>query len=188
MCKNTHVIPPGIHKTPVHVFHTTLSFGSPRETAFLRYAMDGHEDTGIPPENDPGKDAGPSSYSSAELASLIRAVTATVDKLTTVTNDPPPVKRHRPIEDESERDSDLEEEGRETETAGKTSMFEVSEETSTLLQTCFSLPRSANNKTRSARIAQCGVPQGKETRCSKLDTIVKKELHRDALETDKKLS
>ena len=74
------------------------------------------------------------------------------------------------------------------EAAGKTNTFEVSDETKALLQTCFSLPRPANNKTRSAWMAQFGVPQGEETRCPKLDTIIRNELPRNALEADKKLS
>ena len=160
-----------------------------KRDSYTLYAMNGHEDAGIPTESEPGKGAGPSSSSSsAELASLIRTLTATIDKLAAVTNDPPPAKCCRPTEDEPEHNSDSEEEGSETETAGKTSTFEVSEETKTLLQTCFSLPRPANNKTHSAWIAQFEVPQGEETRCPKLDTIIKNELPRDTLETDRKLS
>ena len=134
--------------------------------------MDGREDAGIPSENDPGREAGPSS-SSAELASLIRVLTAMVDKLTPVTNDAPPAKCHRPTEDEPDHDSYSEEEGHETETVGKTNTLKVSEETKTLLQTCFSIPMPANNKTRSAWITQFGVPQGEETRSPKLDTIIR---------------
>ena len=70
----------------------------------------------------------------------------------------------------------------------KTKTFQISEETKALLQTCFALPRPANNKTRNAWIAQFGVPEGDETKCPKLDTIIKNELPRDALEADRKLS
>ena len=189
MCKNTHVIFLGIHITADLVFHTSLfHLAHPERQLYFVYAMDGHEDAGIPPENNLGRSTGPSSSSSAELASLIMVLTATVNKLTTVTNDPPPAKRCRPAEDEPDCDLDSEEEGRETETAGKTNTFELSEETKTLLQTCFSLPRPANNKTHKAWITQFGVPQGEETRCSNLDTIISNELHRDALEADRKLS
>ena len=103
--------------------------------------MERHEDVNIPPKNDPSRGAA----SSAELASLIRVLTVTVDKITTVTTNPLPAKHRKPAEDEPEHDFDSEEEGRETETAWKTSMFKVSEETKSLLQTCFSLPRLANN-------------------------------------------
>ena len=92
------------------------------------------------------------------------------------------------MEDEPDCDLREEEEGRETESAGKTNTLEVSEKTKTLLQTCFSIGRAANNKTCSAWIAQFGVPQGEEIRCPKLDTIIRNELPKDALEADRKLS
>ena len=148
--------------------------------------MDEHDNASIPSENCPDRGAGLSF--SFELANLIKALTATVDKLSSVTNNPPPIKCPESTQDEPGHDSDSEEEGCETEAAGKPNTFEVSEETRTLLQTCLSLPMPANNKAGSAWIAQLAVPQGEETRCPKLNTIIRKELPRDALEADRKLS
>ena len=56
------------------------------------------------------------------------------------------------------------------------------------LQTSFGLPHLANEKTRNSWIAQYGLLEGNETRCPKLDAIIKHKLLKEALDADHKLS
>lgn len=66
--------------------------------------------------------------------------------------------------------------------------FNISEETGTFVEACFNLPRPVENKTRKAWLLEFGLAEGNETKCPKIDTIVKNELPKDALEADRKLS
>ena len=95
-----------IHTWP-RVSLLTLSFDLPSRNSYTSFAMDGHEGASFPPENYHDRSAGPSS-SSSELASLIRALTANVNKLASVMNNPSPAKRCRSTKDEPDRNSDLE--------------------------------------------------------------------------------
>ena len=120
--------------------------------------------------------------SNAEIAGLLKTLTATVEKIAdAASSKPPPLKRRKPAEDESDGEQ-------EAEVAPKAKTFGISEETKTFLQACFSLPRPASNKTRNTWLAQFGLPEGDETRCPKLDSIIKNELPKEAIEADRKLS
>ena len=44
------------------------------------------------------------------------------------------------------------------------------------------------NKTRKSWLLEFGLAEGNETKCPKMDTIVKNELPKDALEANRKLS
>ena len=120
-----------------------------------------------------------------DIASLLKTLTASVEKLAasaTASGNQPPPKRRRVADDDSDAEMD------ETVNSSKHKTFEICEETKTFLQTAFGLPRLANNKTRNSWIAQYGLPEGDETRCSKLDSIIKNELPKEALDADRKLS
>ena len=137
------------------------------------------------------KDQG--STTNSEIASLLKTLAASVEKLTSAASDQPPAKRHRSRESYSNPASDIEDDEGEgeisTETrAAKCKMFLVSDETKALLQACFALPRPVSNKTRNAWVAQYGLAEGDVTKCPKLGTIIKNELPREALEVDRKLS
>ena len=64
----------------------------------------------------------------------------------------------------------------------------MSEPTQAFLQSVFCRARSADNKTRRTWVEHFSVPEGDETRCPKLDSILKNELPKDAVELDRKLS
>ena len=66
--------------------------------------------------------------------------------------------------------------------------FNISEETRTFVEACFNLPRPVENNTHKAWLLEFGLAEGNETKCPKMDTIVKNELPKDALEADRKLS
>ena len=129
-------------------------------------------------------------FSNADIAGLLKSLTATVEKFATdqssgsTSSKQPPAKRRRPAEDESD-DGEKEPEPIE---ASKTKTFGVSEVTKSFLEACFSLPRPASNKARSAWLTHFGLPEGDETRCPKLDSIIKQELPKEAIEADRKLS
>jgi hypothetical protein len=70
----------------------------------------------------------------------------------------------------------------------KSRTYEVSELTKAFLQTAFCLPKPVDNATRRTWINKFGVPEGVETRCPKLDGLIKGELPKEATEADRKLS
>lgn len=71
---------------------------------------------------------------------------------------------------------------------GTQSFFPVSEPTKALLQMSFCKAKPADNKTRKVWLAKVGSPAGDETRCPKLDSVVKSQLKKDVVENDRKLS
>ena len=89
------------------------------------------------------------------------------------------------VEDDFKED-DLFEEDNTGDTKSLT--FPVSEATKAFLQTAFCVPKPADNKVRRAWRSKFGLPEGDETRCPKLDSIIKGELPKEALEADRKLS
>lgn len=120
-----------------------------------------------------------------DIASLLKTITASVEKLvasTMASGNQPPLKQQRVADDNSEAEVD------ETVNSSKHKMFEICKETKTFLQTAFGLPQPANNTTRNFWIAQYGLPEGDEMRCPKLDSIIKNELPKEALDADRKLS
>ena len=66
-------------------------------------------------------------------------------------------------------------------------IFEVSEPTKAFLQSAFCKVRPADNKTRRTWMDRFSVLEGDETFCPKLDSILKSELPKDAIEFDRKL-
>ena len=71
---------------------------------------------------------------------------------------------------------------------GRKPIFEVSEPTKAFLQSAFCKVSPADNKTRRTWMDRFSVPEGDETCCLKLDSILKNELPKDAIEFDRKLS
>ena len=122
---------------------------------------------------------------SSEIAALLKQLTASVDKLTSKAEENPPAKRVRFAEDAEDSDDDGQEA---TSKPDQLRTFMTSDETKAFLEATFRLPRPVDNKTRKAWLAQVGLPVGDETKCPKLDSIIKNELPKDALEADKKLS
>ena len=56
------------------------------------------------------------------------------------------------------------------------------------MQAAFSLPKPLTNSTRRNLLEKLGLPEGNEAHCPKLDPIIKGELPKEAVDTDKKLS
>ena len=71
---------------------------------------------------------------------------------------------------------------------GRKLIFEVSEPTQAFSQLAFCRARPTDNKTRRTWVERFSLPEGNETRCPKLDSILKNELPKDAVELDRKLS
>ena len=68
------------------------------------------------------------------------------------------------------------------------SFMPVSEPTKALLQMSFCRAKPADNKTRKVWLAKFSAPAGDETRCPKLDSVIKGQLKKDVVESDRKLS
>jgi hypothetical protein len=86
-----------------------------------------------------------------------------------------------------QEDPDEDNQDKETE-AKKAQKFVVSEPTKAFLEATFCLSRPVDNKTRRSWLEKFGVPEGDATRCPKMDTIIKGELPKEAMESDRKLS
>ena len=71
---------------------------------------------------------------------------------------------------------------------GRKPIFEVSEPTQAFSQLAFCRARPTDNKTRRTWVERFSLPEGNETRCPKLDSILKNELPKDAVELYRKLS
>ena len=59
--------------------------------------------------------------------------------------------------------------------------------TKAFLETSFCLPKPANNATRRSWLDKFGLLLGDETCCPKMDSLIKGELGKEALEADRKL-
>ena len=92
--------------------------------------------------------------------------------------------RHSKANDIS--DGEASEQSEETD-MGRKPIFEVSEPMQAFLQLAFCRARPTDNKTRTW-VERFSVPERDETRCPKLDSIVKNELQKDVVELDRKLS
>ena len=106
---------------------------------------------------------------------------------------PPPAKRAKPAAEagsDSEQDDDYDDDAtvRRKQSAGAVMTFNILEETRAFVEACFNLPRPVENKTRKSWLLEFGLAEGNETKCPKMDTIVKNELSKDALEANRKLS
>ena len=67
-------------------------------------------------------------------------------------------------------------------------MFEVSSPTKEFLCSAFCLPKPLENTSRQSLIGKFGLPEGDEAHYPKLDSIIKGEFHKEAVDVDKKLS
>ena len=92
-----------------------------------------------------------------------------------------PRERRSDSGDESEEEEDLPKDK-------KAKTFVVSSPTKAFLQSAFCLPKPLTNSTRRNLLEKFGLPEGNEARCPKLDPIIKGELPKEAIDTDKKLS
>ena len=70
----------------------------------------------------------------------------------------------------------------------KNSYFEVSQPTKALLQMAFCMSAPADNKVCKNWLAKFSAPAGDETRCPKLDAVMKTQLKKEVVENDRKLS
>ena len=84
-------------------------------------------------------------------------------------------------------DSDIESEDEEPKDK-KSRTYEVSTPMKEFLHLAFCLLKPLKNNTRRTLISRFGIPEGEEARCPKMDVIINGELHKEALESDKKLS
>lgn len=130
--------------------------------------------------------------SNAQLLELITKRSSTVEKLASDRADGPEPKCPRSSTDQPLKETDnppatvdSDEENPNDDNSEASSTFAVSEETKAFLQATFSLPRPVNKKTRRSWLSKFGHP---EVDVPKLDTIIKKELPKDASDLDKKLS
>ena len=92
-----------------------------------------------------------------------------------------PRERHSDSGDKSEEEEDLPKDK-------KAKTFIVSSPTKAFLQSAFCLPKPLTNSMRRNLLEKFGLPEGNEARCPKLDPIIKGELPKEAIDTDKKLS
>ena len=92
-----------------------------------------------------------------------------------------PREQHSDSGDESKEEEDLPKDK-------KAKTFIVSSPTKAFLQSAFCLPKPLTNSTRRNLLEKFGLPEGNEARCPKLDPIIKGELPKKAIDTDKKLS
>ena len=101
---------------------------------------------------------------------------------------PPPAKRPTRDDPTLSEDKEVDKEEEQDTRAKKARTFEVSSATKAFLETSFCLPKPVDNATRRAWLDRLGLPLGDETRCPKMDNIIKGELGKEALEADRKLS
>ena len=85
-------------------------------------------------------------------------------------------------------DSDLESGGEEEPRDKRSRTFEISSPMKEFLRAAFCLPKPLENTTRCSLISKFGIPEGDEAHCPKMDSIIKGELQKEALDVDKKLS
>ena len=109
----------------------------------------------------------------------------------------PPPKRSAISEEDgppvwSRQTEELEDDREETEEADTKAMkartFSVSTPTKAFLQASFCLPKPVDNPTRRSWVERFGLPSGDETRCPKMDGLIKGELGKEAVEANRKLS
>lgn len=125
---------------------------------------------------------------SPSISSLLQKLVDSVEKLEAAnasqgTGDRPASKRTRgqiDSEDESDDEGDTRDK--------KTRRFKVSSPTKEFISSAFCLPKPLENATRQSLLGRFGLPDGDEARCPKLDGIIKGELHKEALDVDRKLS
>ena len=98
----------------------------------------------------------------------------------------PPIKRRIEMPAQSDEDEDQPEEQTDTAIKKAASTFPVSSPMKAFLQTSFCLFKPADNATR-RWLEKFGLPAGDETRCPKMDSLIKGELGKEALEAGRKL-
>ena len=109
---------------------------------------------------------------------------------------PPPKRSAISVEDgppvRSRQTEEMEEDREETEEADtratKAHTFSMSTPTKAFLQASFCLPKPVDNPTKRSWVERFGLPSGDETRCLKMDGLIKGELGKEAVEADRKLS
>ena len=99
-----------------------------------------------------------------------------------------PTKRHRETPVQSDEEDDQPEEQADTAVKKAANTFPVSSPMKAFLQTSFCLPKPVDNATRRRWLEKFGLPAGDETHCPKMDSLIKGELGKEALEADRKLS
>lgn len=90
-----------------------------------------------------------------------------------------------PEDSDDEDDGTSKEDGME---GKKPRTYLVSSPTKAFLRTTFCLPKPVDNATRRTWLSKFGLPEGNEARCPKMDSIIKGELRKESLDTDRKLS
>uniref|UniRef100_A0A1X7UJ83 Uncharacterized protein n=1 Tax=Amphimedon queenslandica TaxID=400682 RepID=A0A1X7UJ83_AMPQE len=98
-----------------------------------------------------------------------------------------PMKRRRETTP-AKSDEDQPEEQADTMAQKAASTFRVSSPTKALLQASFCLPKPVDNAKRRRWLEKFGLPAGDETQCPRMDSLIKGELGKEALEADRKLS
>ena len=156
------------------------------------------DDTRIEEEND-SPEIDPAANFLLKLSESLDSLNKKMEKITNERGaypELPPARKRRAIELEEQDEEDIpcseisEEELETVEDKGtkKSQTFNISSPTKAFLQTSFCLPKPVDNTVRREWLERYGLPVGNEARCPKMDSIIKGELGKEALETDRKLS